>query len=59
MGLFKSKAEKQLDSIILRLQMNMSNNSYWTIRKRLTTARLKSLVAGMINSRMGCLDLRK
>ena len=26
MGLFKSKAEKQLDSIILRLQMNMSNN---------------------------------
>ena len=26
MGLFKSKEEKLLDSIILRLQMNMSNN---------------------------------
>jgi hypothetical protein len=26
MGLFKSKAEKELDSIILRLEMNMSNN---------------------------------
>ena len=26
MGLFKSKAEKELDSIIQRLEMNMSNN---------------------------------
>ncbi len=26
MGLFKSKAEKELDSIILKLEMNMSNN---------------------------------
>ena len=26
MGLFKSKAEKELDGIILRLEMNMSNN---------------------------------
>ena len=26
MGLFKSKEEKELDSIIQRLQMNMSNN---------------------------------
>ena len=26
MGLFKSKAEKELDSIIQRLNMNMSNN---------------------------------
>ena len=26
MGIFKSKEEKQLDSIIQRLQMNMSNN---------------------------------
>ena len=26
MGLFKNKAEKQLDEIIKRLQMNMSNN---------------------------------
>ena len=26
MGLFKSKAEKQLDSIIQRLAMNLSNN---------------------------------
>ncbi len=26
MGLFKSKAEKELDSIIRRLEMNMSNN---------------------------------
>ena len=26
MGLFKSKAEKELDSIIIKLQMNMSNN---------------------------------
>ena len=26
MGLFKSKAEKDLDSIIQRLEMNMSNN---------------------------------
>lgn len=26
MGLFKSKAEKELDSIIHRLEMNMSNN---------------------------------
>lgn len=26
MGLFKSKAEKELDIIIQRLQMNMSNN---------------------------------
>ena len=27
MGLFKSKAEKELDSIIKRLNMNMSNNN--------------------------------
>ena len=26
MGLFKSKAEKELDTIIQRLEMNMSNN---------------------------------
>lgn len=26
MGLFKSKAEKELDAIIRRLEMNMSNN---------------------------------
>ncbi len=26
MGLFKSKAEKELDSIIQRLEMNLSNN---------------------------------
>ncbi len=26
MGLFKSKAEKELDAIIHRLEMNMSNN---------------------------------
>ena len=26
MGIFKSKAEKELDSIIQRLEMNMSNN---------------------------------
>ncbi len=26
MGLFKSKAEKELDAIIQRLEMNMSNN---------------------------------
>ena len=26
MGLFKSKAEKELDKIILKLEMNMSNN---------------------------------
>ena len=26
MGLFKSKAEKELDNIIQRLEMNMSNN---------------------------------
>ena len=26
MGLFKTRAEKELDSIIVRLQMNMSNN---------------------------------
>ena len=26
MGLFKSKAERELDTIIIRLQMNMSNN---------------------------------
>lgn len=26
MGLFKSKAEKELDNIIKRLEMNMSNN---------------------------------
>ena len=26
MGLFKSKAEKELDGIIQRLEMNMSNN---------------------------------
>lgn len=26
MGIFKSKAEKELDSIIHRLEMNMSNN---------------------------------
>ena len=26
MGLFKSRAEKELDSIIQRLEMNMSNN---------------------------------
>ena len=26
MGLFKSKAEKELESIIHRLEMNMSNN---------------------------------
>ncbi len=26
MGLFKSKAEKELDSIIQRIDMNMSNN---------------------------------
>ena len=26
MGLFKSKAEKELDSILIRLEMNMSNN---------------------------------
>ena len=26
MGLFKSKAEKELDDIIRRLEMNMSNN---------------------------------
>lgn len=26
MGLFKSKSEKELDSIIQRLEMNMSNN---------------------------------
>ena len=26
MGLFKSKAEKELDGIISRLEMNMSNN---------------------------------
>ncbi len=26
MGLFKSKAEKELDAMILRLEMNLSNN---------------------------------
>ena len=26
MGLFKSKAEKELDAVIRRLEMNMSNN---------------------------------
>ncbi len=26
MGLFKSKAEKELDGIILRMEMNLSNN---------------------------------
>ena len=26
MGLFKSKAEKELDAVIQRLEMNMSNN---------------------------------
>ena len=26
MGIFKSKAEKELDDIIVRLQMNLSNN---------------------------------
>ena len=26
MGLFKSKAEKELDAVLQRLQMNMSNN---------------------------------
>ena len=42
MGLFKSKEEKELDDIILRLEMNMSNNY-----KDNAQANLKELEAAM------------